>query len=79
MGLIGKFPLTSGSPPVRMVRTPLRTPGIRYSVAFAGVLPSQPHPQKTKVPGKTTGDVLIKVFLTIKPYPMKRQMYEAIG
>jgi len=29
-----------------------------------------------KIPGKNTGDVLIKVFLTIKPYPMKRQSYE---
>jgi hypothetical protein len=37
----------------------------------------RPIPQKIKVPGKTTRDVLIKVFLTIKPYPMKRQIYEA--
>jgi len=27
------------------------------------------------IPGKNTGDVLIKVFLTIKPYPMKDQKY----
>jgi len=31
---------------------------------------------KKIAPGKTTRGVLIKVFLTIKPYPMKRQSYD---
>ena len=30
---------------------------------------------KKIIPGRNTGDVLIKVFLTIKPYPMKNQIY----
>jgi hypothetical protein len=37
MGLIGKFGLTSGCRPVGMVKVPLGSPVIRYSVAFAGV------------------------------------------
>ena len=33
------------------------------------------HFGQKKAPGKNTRGVLIKVFLTIKPYPMKRQNY----
>jgi hypothetical protein len=34
---------------------------------------------KKIIPGKNTGDLLIKVLLTIKPYPMKRQTYGDIA
>jgi hypothetical protein len=32
-----------------------------------------------KIPGKNTGDALIKDVLTIKPYPMKKQSYAGGG
>jgi acetyl esterase/lipase len=40
--------------------------------------PPRPRPKKL-TPGKNTGDLLIKVLLTIKPYPMKRQTYGDIS